>query len=232
MNQFLNLKDRLKEEAALSRTNTGIYYKTGPGDYAEHERFLGISNPVLRKIAKQFEHLCFDDLKKLIASSYNEERLLSLFILVNQFNKGRSEQQAVIYQFYFEHLQHINNWNLVDASAYYIPGAYLYQREKDILLKLVQSDNLWHRRIAIVSTLYFIRNHDLSWTFKLADYLIDDPEDLLHKATGWMLREAGKRNEDQLMQYLEQNANRMPRTMLRYAIEKLSDTKRRHFLKK
>ncbi len=199
-----------------------IYFKTSPGDYAEHDRFMGITVPVLRKIAKRFITISLEELGCLIQSQINEERLLALIILTAQYKDGAIAQKEEIYQFYRTNMRHINNWNLVDSSAHLIIGAHLFERNRDILEELAASQNLWERRIAIVSTWYFIRNSDLKWTFKIAKLLLNDSHDLIHKAVGWMLREAGKKDEARLISFLCDHVHQMPKIMLRYAMERLS----------
>ncbi len=199
-----------------------IYFKTSPGDYAEHDHFMGITVPVLRKIAKRFMTINLEELGFLIQSQINEERLLTLIILAAQYKAGALAQKEEIYQFYRTNMRHINNWNLVDSSAHLIIGAHLFERDRDVLEELAASQNLWERRIAIVSTWYFIRKSDLEWTFKIAKLLLNDSHDLIHKAVGWMLREAGKKDEARLISFLCDNAHQMPKTMLRYAMERLS----------
>ncbi len=199
-----------------------IYFKTSPGDYAEHDSFMGITVPVLRKIAKRFMTISLEHLGLLIQSKINEERLLTLIILAAQYKAGALAQKEEIYQFYRTNMRHINNWNLVDSSAHLIIGAHLFEQGSDVLKELAASQNLWERRIAIVSTWYFIRKSDLEWTFKIAKLLLNDSHDLIHKAVGWMLREAGKKDEAMLISFLFKYAHHMPKTMLRYAMERLS----------
>ena len=155
---------------------------------------------------------------------------MALFILVEQYKQGVQEVKDQIYQFYLNNLNQVNNWNLVDASAHLIIGAHLHQKNKQSLVVLAQSEILWERRIAIVSTWHFIRNNDLEWTFKIATFLLQDQHDLIHKAVGWMLREAGKKDQNQLIDFLEQYAQKMPRTMLRYAIERFPEPQRKAYL--
>jgi 3-methyladenine DNA glycosylase AlkD len=213
MNQLSNIKTLLQQYAQVPKEKQSYFFKTGPGHYAEHDKFLGITIPNLRKIAKSNKNLAHEDIETLIKSPYNEERLMALFILVSQ-------------------LSQVNNWNLVDASAPFIVGAHLHQKNKEQLLTLAQSQSLWGKRIAIVSTLYFIRNNDLEWTFKIAKLLLDDKHDLIHKAVGWMLREAGKKDQNQLIDFLEQYAGQMPRTMLRYSVERFPEQQRKIYLNK
>ena len=203
------------------------FFKTGAGDYGEHDRFMGVSVPHIRKIAKQFAHLSLDELQILIESPFNEERLLALIILVNCYQKTKDQ---ALYTFYIKNLKHVNNWNLVDASAHLILGAHLFERDKNILIELSKSQKIWEKRISIVSTWYFIRQNDTNWTFKLVTMMLGDKHDLIHKASGWMLREAGKRDPLKLRDFLDKYAKEMPRTMLRYAIEKLPLEERKIYM--
>lgn len=206
------------------------FFKTEPGGYAAHDKFIGAPVPALRKISKTFANTNFSVLKQLLHSPFNEERLLALFILVQQYQKADTLLQTTIYQFYLDNLHYVNNWNLVDASAHLILGAHLWDKDCAVLEKLARSKVLWERRIAIVATWYFIRKGELELTFHMTKSLLEDKHDLIHKATGWMLREAGKRDEIALIEFLKEHADKMPRTMLRYAIEKLTPEKRQFFL--
>jgi 3-methyladenine DNA glycosylase AlkD len=230
MTNLLQIASKL-DLSARSPSMTSRFFKTGVGDYAEHDQFIGVSNPVLRSIAKEFHTLSIPEIQTLIQSPVNEKRMLALFILVNQYQKGPFDKETC-YQFYIKNLAHINNWNLVDASAHWIVGAHLMHGDKVPLLTLAKSDIIWERRVAIVATWYFIRHNSLEWTIKLAELLCHDRHDLIHKAVGWMLREAGKRDRNVLIGFLEQYANTMPRTMLRYSIEKLSVDQRKIYLGK
>ena len=207
------------------------FFKTGPGQYGEGDQFLGISVPVIRALAKKFRTLAIKDIQKLLKSPFNEERSLALFILVDQYQKSDEPLQTKIYEFYLNKTQYINNWNLVDSSSYHIVGHYLLEKPRTPLYKLAKAASLWERRIAIVSTLYLIRHQQFEDTFKLTTALLKDKEDLIHKACGWMLREVGKKNERALEQYLHLHGKNMPRTMLRYAIERFSQPKRLRFLR-
>jgi len=217
-----SLKKVVGEAADSTPEKVSLYFKTGPGEYAEHDRFIGITVPTLRKIARGFATLDLEDLGLLIQSKINEERLLALIILTGQYKDGTPDRQEEIYQFYITNISYINNWNLVDSSAHLIVGAHLFGRDRGVLEDLALSEDLWERRIAIVSTWYFIRQSDLEWTFKIAKLLLNDSHDLIHKSVGWMLREAGKKNEDILISFLYDHVNQMPKTMLRYAVERLS----------
>ena len=228
MNNGQAIQVLLKKHVDISRRDKPMFFKVGPGDYAEHDQFLGISVPIVRKIAQQFVHISLEEIQYLFASKNNEERLLALFIIVFQYRKAIDVVKYDLYCFYMRNLKQINNWNLVDASAHEIVGAYLfhYASHKDILVTLAKSDSLWERRIAIIATWYFIRKLDFSWTFLIAEILLTDKHDLIHKAVGWMLREVGKKDEAQLRIFLNKHASKMPRTMLRYAIEKFSQQER------
>lgn len=224
------IRSQLLQLKKFTENDAKRFFKTGPGQYSAHDKFLGISVPVLRKIAKEYYLLPINDIQKLITSKFNEERLLALFILINRYQKNTHEKEA-IYDFYLKNIKRVNNWNLVDASAHYIIGAHLSSKSKTILIDLAQSKNMWERRIAIVSTWYFIRENNFAYTIKISKILLNDEHDLIHKAVGWMLREMGKRDQYCLINFLEKNANKMPRTMLRYAIEKFhKDTRRKYLL--
>jgi len=222
-----NIKASLREESIKSKKRNTIYYKIGKGDYAEHDRFLGVTVPFLRKLAKEYEDLSLSEVQELIESPINEERLFALIILVNQYKKSPRDE---IFDFYLSNIEYINNWNLVDASAHLIIGAHLYNADRSLLVELAKSDIMWERRIAIVSSWYFIRKNDLDWTYKIAKLLFADAHDLIHKATGWMLREAGKRDEKRLRKFLDQYHAKIPRTMLRYSIEKFDEEIRKSYL--
>jgi 3-methyladenine DNA glycosylase AlkD len=207
-----------------------VFFKTGPGEYAEHDKFLGVPTPHLRDIAKRYRAIDLEIVIELLQSPVNEVRLLALMMLVERYQKGDAATQEEIFKLYQSHMNHINNWNLVDASAHHIIGAHIYQRDKVLLLQLSSSPILWERRIAIVSTLFFIRQNEFTWTVQLAKKLLNDREDLIHKAVGWMLREMGKRDQMLLILFLDKYAKCMPRTMLRYAIEKLNDEQKKKYM--
>ena len=215
-----------KERAEVSRR----YFKTGPGEYGEGDIFLGIPVPELRKLAKTYRHLALKDTTKLLQSPIHEERLLALLILIHIFPAGDESIKKEIFDLYLNNTRYINNWDLVDASAQYIAGAFLVHKNKKVLYRLAKSEDLWERRIAIMSTFHFIRQNAFSETLKIAEILIADREDLIHKAVGWMLREVGKRNLKIEEQFLKLYYKKMPRTMLRYAIEKFPKARRRLYL--
>ena len=223
------IRTALSQKITLTPEKARLFFKTHAGSYGAHDQFMGVKVPDLRKIAQHFFAASWFMLEDLLASPINEERLLALFILGRRYQKGTPLEQEEIYTFYKKHLARVNNWNLVDASAHVILGAYLWDKDRSVLEELARAKSLWERRISIVSTWYFIRKNDLSWTFKMAEILLNDPEDLIHKATGWMLREAGKRDEEKLKNWLSQHAPLMPRTMLRYAIERFNPETRFFF---
>ncbi len=226
------LRKILKKEANPSQAKIlARFFKTGKGEYGEGDEFLGIKVPLSREIAKQFKDLSLEDIKELLYSPPHEERLISLFILTDQFRKADDKKKKIIYDFYLKNTKQINNWDLVDLSAERIIGAYLLDKDKKILFKLARSKNLWERRIAIMSTFYFIKNGVFDTTLKISKMLLQDEHDLIHKAVGWMLREIGKRNliEEEII--LKKHYKIMPRTMLRYAIEKFPEKRRQAYLR-
>jgi 3-methyladenine DNA glycosylase AlkD len=206
------------------------FFKTGPGQYGEGDVFAGLKVPVSRSIAKKYTGISFADISELIGSKIHEERLIALFILIAKYKKADLPLKEKIFRFYIKHIKHVNNWDLVDLSAPNIIGTHLLNKEKDILYTYAVSKSLWVRRIAVISTFAFIRNNELIHTFAISDILINDKHDLIHKAAGWMLREAGKRDYASLEEYLIPRYNNMPRTMLRYAIEKFPEERRKEFL--
>lgn len=230
MNLLMQIKDTLQNSISIPPHKAAAFFKTGTGHYAAGDEFIGVTVPVLRKIAKKFMLLALDDLQALLESTINEERLLALIILTKQYQNAAGQAKEMLYQFYVQNLKYVNNWNLVDASAHLIIGAHLWDQDRSSLLELATSEILWKRRISIVSTWYFIRKNDLAWTFKIASLLQGDTHDLIHKAVGWMLREAGKRDQAQLVTFLDQHMCVMPRTMLRYAIEKFPESMRKSYL--
>lgn len=195
--------------------------------FKERPLLLGITTPVMRQIAQEFWELPLTDITTLLNSQYQEERFLALLILIHHYKKN----PEAIYHYYLDHLDYINNWNLVDCSAHLIVGDFLLKKERTPLYKLAHATNMWHRRVAIVSTWAFIKKNDVEETGLIAQKLLNDSEDLIHKATGWMLREAGKKSRPFLDQFLETHHVSMPRTMLRYAIEKLSPEERAIWMK-
>lgn len=196
------------------------FFKCGPGQYGEGDAFLGIMVPMLRTLSKEFTPIPVAEAVALLQSKWHEARLLALMILVRKYERGDDAMRDDIYRSYLANTHRINNWDLVDASAPNIIGAHLLERDRTPLYDLVKSESLWERRIAIIATQHFIRHDDFDDTLRIAEILLDDRHDLIHKAAGWMLREVGKRDQAILERFLRQHAQRMPRTMLRYAIER------------
>lgn len=232
MNTLMQIKDILRNSISVPAHKASAFFKTGAGHYAERDEFIGVTVPNLRQIAKKFMSLTLDDLQLLLESKINEERLLALIILTQQYKRATDPVKETLYRFYMQNLKYVNNWNLVDTSAHLVVGAHLWDKDRAVLETLARSESLWERRVSVVSTLYFIRQNDLVWTFKIASLLHGDTHDLIHKAVGWMLREAGKRDQTELVKFLDQHAGTMPRTMLRYAIEKFPKQQREIYLLK
>ncbi|MFQ5559086.1 MAG: DNA alkylation repair protein [Nitrospinota bacterium] len=207
------------------------YFKAGPGEYGEGDIFLGIKVPVLRAIARKFKGLSFSDTTSLLKSKFHEERFVALVLLVGAYKSGNQQEKERIFELYCSHTKFINNWDLVDISAEHIMGAYLENKPKEPLYLFSRSSCVWERRISVLSTFHYIKQGNFSETLQIAKLLLNDPEDLIQKAVGWMLREIGKRDlateEGLLARYYKQ----MPRTMLRYAIEKFPEERRKKYLK-
>lgn len=223
-----------KEIKSVSNTEKAKFlqrfFKTGKGEYAEGDLFLGIVVPVQRQIARKYKELSFTDLKKLITSKYHEERLIALLILVERFKKADEVEKEKIVSFYLDNRKGINNWDLVDLSAPKILGEYLLDKDRKILYKFAKSDNLWEKRIAVLSTFTFIRNNDFNDALNIYEIVVNNNHDLIHKAVGWMLRELGKIELKTEEKFLKKYYKTMPRTMLRYAIEKFPEKKRKDYL--
>ena len=208
------------------------FFKTGNGQYGEGDIFLGLIVPKTREIAKKYIDMGFKDIKKLLLSKIHEERLAALMILAEKYKKSDAKGKKIIINFYLQNTTKINNWDLVDLSADKILGNYLLDKDKSILYKLAKSDNLWERRISIISTFTFIKNNHFKDTMKISEILLNDRHDLIQKAVGWMLREAGKRDEKELIKFLDKHYRKMPRTMLRYAVERLGKERRKYYMGK
>lgn len=206
------------------------FFKTGPGEYGEGDVFLGIRMPVIKELARIYQDIPIREVTQLLKSSFHEERMLALQILIRQFSRGTDIVKKRIYQFYLSHTDFVNNWDLVDVSAEHIVGAFLMRRSRRPLFALAKSKSLWERRIAIISTFHFIKLGDSADALKLIEFLLSDDESLLHKACGWMLREISKRDMALAEEFLDRHCQEMPRTMLRYALEKLPETKRQFYL--
>ncbi|MFA5856177.1 MAG: DNA alkylation repair protein [Candidatus Pacearchaeota archaeon] len=224
------LEKRLKEKENKEKAKVlQGFFKTEKGEYGEGDIFLGIVVPEQRKIAKEFKHLDLKEIKELLDSKIHEKRLISLLILIEKYEIYEDKKE--IFDFYIKNTQKINNWDLVDLSAPQIVGNYLKDKNRKILYDLVKSENLWEKRIGIISTLTFIRNYEYIDTINLAEILLNDKHDLIQKAVGWMLREVGKKDEPVLENFLKIHYKVMPRTMLRYAIERFEESKRKKYLK-
>jgi len=232
MNSLLNLKKELRKYSSKRRAEIlQRFFKTGPGQYGEGDVFIGVTVPNIRKVAKKYNHLALVDIKRLLQPKIHEERLTALLILVDTFEKSGASRQEKIANFYLRNTKHINNWDLVDLSAEKIVGKYLFNKQKKVLYTLAKSKSLWNRRIAIISTFYFIKHNKYQDTLKLAKMMLKDRHNLIHKAIGWMLREVGKKDIKIEETFLKKYYKQMPRTMLRYAIEKFPKQKRLAYLK-
>lgn len=207
------------------------FFKTGEGEYGEGDIFLGIKVPVQRKFAEKYFSLPLLKIQELLNSKIHEYRLTALLILIKKYNKSNEQEKANIFNFYLKNTQNINNWDLIDLSAPHIVGNFLQDKKRKVLYDLAESKNLWKKRIAIISTFNFIRKNEFQDTLTISEILLNDKHDLIHKAVGWMLREIGKRDLETLEKFLKFNYKKMPRTMLRYAIEKFPEEKRRRYLK-
>ena len=207
------------------------FFKTGAGQYGEGDVFIGVRVPDLRRVCRECGAASLATTRTLLRSRIHEERVLALLLLVQAFNRGDERGRREVYRLYLAHTRYVNNWDLVDVSAGPIVGGWLAERSRAPLARLARSASLWERRIAIVATHHFIRRGELEDTFSIADLLLHDTHDLIHKAVGWMLREAGKRDPDALRAFLLERHSVMPRTMLRYAIERFPEPERRRYLK-
>ena len=208
------------------------FFKTGKGQYGEGDVFWGIRVPVIREIVKKFKEASLKDIQELLNSKVHEHRLTGLLILVEKYKTGENKKE--IYDFYLKNAKNINNWDLVDLTAPNIVGKFILENKKErkILYSLVKSKNLWERRISILSTFTLLRDKEYEDTLKLSEMLLDDKHDLIHKAVGWMLRELGKRDKDVEIVFLEKYHKVMPRTMLRYSLEKFSPKEKQFFMSK
>ncbi len=224
--------EALEQVATPERAEAGAwFFKTGPGEYGEGDKFLGVTVPDQRKISKLlYKELNIEQILLSLRSPWHEERLTALFMLVLRYKKDDEKTKSKIVKLYLENTEFVNNWDLVDSSAPYILGNWLQNKDRTILYKLSKSKILWERRISIITTLMFIRNGEYGDTLDLAEQLLNDKEDLINKAVGWCLREVGKKAEDLLVDFLDKYAATMPRTTLRYAIEKFPEPKRKHYL--
>jgi len=232
----VRLKDILSKIRALAgpakAASSLRFFKTGPGEYGEGDEFLGLTVPEIRSLAPQSDSLVEADVLTLLRSNWHEERLLALLIWVRRFVKAKKDEllRERIVDLYLANTKWINNWDLVDSSAPQLLGAWLLRRDRSVLQTLAKSKSLWEQRIAVLATQAFIRAGEFDDTVQLCEGFLDHPHDLMHKACGWMLREAGKRDEAVLLAFLDQRAAKMPRTMLRYAIEKLEPAVRKSYM--
>ncbi|HEU5234573.1 MAG TPA: DNA alkylation repair protein [Terriglobales bacterium] len=227
-----DIKNELGRASDAKRAkNLAWFFKTGKGEYGEGDQFCGITVPALRKIASRYRDLKLSDMKKLLGSAIHEHRLAALLILVEQYKRADASARGNIFDFYLANTRCINNWDLVDASARDVVGEHLASRSRKILYTLAKSADLWERRIAIIATHAFIRRGDLTDAFNISELLLGDKHDLIHKAVGWMLREAGKQSEPQLVRFLKTHYSAMARTTLRYAIERMPETVRKRYLR-
>lgn len=228
----MHLKEHIKLSASAERALISQrFFKTGKGEYGEGDVFIGLTVPQCREIAEKFLHLSLDEIKEHLASAVHEERLIAIMILVAKYNKEIKDRKK-IFDFYLGNLQYVNNWDLVDSSADKIVGRFLFEEKADkkILSELADSQIIWERRVAIVSTFYFIKQKEFVLTFKMCELLMKDKHDLIHKACGWMLREVGKKDEKVLKVFLKRHYMKMPRTMLRYSIERFPEKERKRYL--
>lgn len=229
--EFISRLEQHKSAADAAQLNR--YFKTGKGEYGEGDEFIGVRMGTVFALAKEFIDMEPDQIEKLLEHKVHEMRAGAVSIMDWQARRKKTtpERRKELYELYLRRHDRINNWDLVDRSAQYVVGQYLFDKPRDILYKLVKSKNMWERRTAMFATAYFMRHKELDDTFKLAEILLDDKEDLIHKVTGWMLRVAGGVDEKRLLQFLDKHAATMPRTMLRYSLEKLSKDKREHYMK-
>jgi len=225
-----NIKKELKRISKVERKRQNLYFfKTNKGQYSEKDIFIGVSVGDIRKIARNNLFVKLEEIKILLDSEIHEERMCGLLILVEKYSISKDKTQ--IYDFYLKHLDSVNNWDLVDSTAPKIIGSFLFKKKKDFLYELAASENLWKRRIAIVSTFYFIKRGKFKDSLKISEKLLQDKEDLINKSVGWMLREIWKRNSLLVEKFLRKNYKKLSRTTLRYAIEKMEDKKRKIYLK-
>jgi 3-methyladenine DNA glycosylase AlkD len=226
------LRDLLAKKNPAKAAFFPTFFKTGKGQYGEGDVFLGISVPDVRILAKKYRDAPLLDIHGLLESQYHEARLLGLIILTLQYDKADAKGRERVVDFYLKNLHAVNNWDLVDSSAHRILGEHLLTRDRSMLIKFAKKDHLWTQRVAIVSTYAFIRKNQYDDTVKVSKLLLSHPHDLIHKAVGWMLREVGKRDKKALVRFLDDHADIMPRTALRYAIEKFDEKTRKHYLGK
>lgn len=225
------IKRRLKEYSDRKKIPVLMsFFKTGPGEYGEGDIFIGTSVPLIRKAAREYSNIKLEEISGLLKSPVHEERLAAIFILVSRFRNSDADGKKEIYEFYLGHSAFVNNWDLVDSSAHHIIGGFLADRDKKPLYRLASSVDLWKKRMSIIATFHYIKNGRIKESLKISKMLLKDKEDLIHKAVGWMLREVGKKDLRALEDFLSAHYMNIPRTTLRYAIEKMPESKRRHYL--
>lgn len=225
----LQRKLRALADPARAAQSQG-YFRTGPGEYGEGDQFLGIRVPAVRLLVREFRLLPWDEATVLLLSPWHEDRLTALLLWVQAHRRAEPEVQSAIHHAYLENTRWVNNWDLVDSSAEFLVGPHLPRGGGPLLTRLARSESLWERRIAMLATFHGIRRGDYDATLRMARLLRDDPHDLIHKAVGWLLREMGKRDEAVERAYLDEESARMPRTMLRYAVERFPEPLRQHYL--
>jgi len=233
----MNLKELKKDLQTLANPKKAKllqrFFKTGPGEYGEGDVFLGIKVPVQRSVANKHRDLSLSDVQELLNSKVHEHRLVGIFILIDKYKKGNDKVKKQIFDLYLKNTHNINNWDLIDLSAPNIVGNYLLDKKRDVLYKLAHSKSLWEKRISILATFSFINNKETKDILAIAEILLHDKHDLIHKAVGWMLREVGKRvSQAEEEKFLKKYHEVMPRTMLRYSIEKFDEKKRKYYMKK
>jgi len=233
MNNVDLIKSELKAHSRLDKSEIlSRFFKTGKGQYGEGDVFLGVMVPEQRTIAKKHKHISLIEIKNLLESKIHEHRLTALLILVEQFKEGDISTKESIFNFYLNNVEFVNNWDLVDLTADKIVGEWLLNNDKALLFELAKSSDLWKRRISIISTFAFIKKGKFNITLEISEMLLNDPHDLIQKAVGWMLRELGKRNQSKEEQFLMRHYKTMPRTMLRYAIERFDQSKRAQYMQR
>ncbi len=228
-----NIERELKEAGSKEAAQNAMrFFKTGKGQYGEGDIFLGIKVPALRAMAKKYRDISLDEAAFMLRSQFHEERILALFLLAGLYKNAKTDNdRQAIYHLYLDNTRFINNWDLVDCSAEHIPGAHLRYIDKQPLYELAHSNILWERRIAMLAAFHFIKHNEFADALKISEILLADKEDLIHKAVGWMLREIGKRDIAALEDFLRKHYRQMPRTMLRYAIERFPTETRLRYLK-